>query len=331
MSEAKPPGDSNGGQQPRYVGDNPNPIVGPARAPAEGQTGRADAPTAPIAREPAAAAPPARDPSLRADLAPAMRAGLVGLLVIAGIVVLALLLGGLGLLRLPGLGARPVPTRELLLDETGEASVLGAGIPAPVSPAAPPVNIPPPGPPPGPPPPVGAQFEGFYYSHGGERILGRPLAEATAINGRQVQWFERARVEHWPEYAGTPYEVQLGLVGVEYTSGRTFPAQSFFVSTPGLRFFPETGHAVGGTFLGFYDANGGLDVFGLPISEEFDEVLPDGRAYRVQYFERARMEYHPEYAGTPSEVQLGLLGTALYRNEDRPVTVQPAPTPVPLS
>jgi len=34
----------------------------------------------------------------------------------------------------------------------------------------------------------------------------------------------------------------------------------------------------------------------------------DGKEYTVQYFERARFEFHPEAAGTPYEVQLGLLG-----------------------
>ena len=34
-----------------------------------------------------------------------------------------------------------------------------------------------------------------------------------------------------------------------------------------------------------------------------------GATLRVQYFQRARMEHHPELAGTPYEVQLGLLGT----------------------
>ena len=39
------------------------------------------------------------------------------------------------------------------------------------------------------------------------------------------------------------------------------------------------------------------------------EVNPaDGKTYTVQYFERARFEYHPEHKGTPFEVQLGLLG-----------------------
>jgi hypothetical protein len=32
----------------------------------------------------------------------------------------------------------------------------------------------------------------------------------------------------------------------------------------------------------------------------------------VQYFERNRFEHHPEFAGTPDEVQLGLLGSRLY-------------------
>lgn len=317
MSEAKPD-DATGAQR---IIDGP----GPARAAAPQQGGPGGAPRPSSARETA----PLEADRPRTDWAPVMRGGLVALLAVAGLLVLALLLNSLGLLRAPGAGVGAVPTRELILDESaGGASVLGgAGAAYPGPPAA---AIPPPGPPPGPPPPVGAQFEGFYNAMGGERILGRPLAEAALVNGRQVQWFERARVEHWPEHAGTPFELQLGRIGVEFTSGRAFAGQSFFVSGPELRFFPETGHGVGGAFLRFYDANGGLFAFGLPISEEFDEVLPDGRAYRVQYFERARMEYHPELAGTPYEVQLGLLGTALYRNEARPNTVQPIPTQVPM-
>jgi len=38
----------------------------------------------------------------------------------------------------------------------------------------------------------------------------------------------------------------------------------------------------------------------------------EGREYTVQYFERRRMELHPERAGTPYEVQLGLLGRDIY-------------------
>jgi hypothetical protein len=34
----------------------------------------------------------------------------------------------------------------------------------------------------------------------------------------------------------------------------------------------------------------------------------------VQYFERNRFEYHPENAGTPYEIQLGLLGGDLLQS-----------------
>jgi hypothetical protein len=261
----------------------------------------------------------------RTGLAPLLRGGLIGLLVVVGLLLLGLLLSSLGLLRISWLGPATAPTRELILGEpTAEISVLG-GANSEAN-----ANIPPVGSPPGFAPPVGAQFEGYYYTRGQERVFGRPLTAAEPVNGRMVQWFERARLEHWPEYAGTPYEVQLGLLGKEYTEGRPFSYQGYFVSNQGMRYFPETGYAVGGVFLRFYDEYGGLDIFGLPISEEFDEVLPDGRAYRVQYFQRARMEYHPEHMGTPDEVQLGLLGTALYRNEPRPSTTQPVPTEVPM-
>jgi hypothetical protein len=74
------------------------------------------------------------------------------------------------------------------------------------------------------------------------------------------------------------------------------------------RYFPETGFTVEGRFLAYWETNGGLAHYGYPISDPFEQVLEDGKAYRVQYFERARMEYHPEHEGTPSEVLLGQFG-----------------------
>lgn len=258
-----------------------------------------------------------------------LRAGLIALFVLAIVLFLAMLNRVFGLFD--GLtGGRVEPTRELILgDPTAEPGPVlgGAADEAAVDPAA---QVPPVGPPPGPPPSIGPTFEQFYFARGGETSLGRPLTPLLNVNGREIQWFERARVEHWPELAGTPYEVQLGRLGVEFTQGREFARQSFFVSTPELRYFPETSHGVGGAFLRYWEQNGGLDRFGLPISEEFDEVLADGVAHRVQYFERARLEYHPQHAGTSFEVQIGLLGTALLSNDARPSTIQPVPTQVPL-
>jgi subtilisin family serine protease len=77
-------------------------------------------------------------------------------------------------------------------------------------------------------------------------------------------------------------------------------------------YFAESGHTLGGPFLQYWRANGGLSLFGYPISEEFTETSPaDGKPYTVQYFERNRFELHPENKGTPFEVLLGLLGRDL--------------------
>ena len=46
----------------------------------------------------------------------------------------------------------------------------------------------------------------------------------------------------------------------------------------------------------------------MPVSEAQMEPSSDGKLYLTQWHERARFEYHPENAGTPYEVLLGLLG-----------------------
>lgn len=70
----------------------------------------------------------------------------------------------------------------------------------------------------------------------------------------------------------------------------------------GPDYFPPTGHYVYLPFSVYWERNGGLPVFGYPITEQ----LVEG-GYRVQYFERQRMEHHPENAA-PYNVLLGLLG-----------------------
>jgi hypothetical protein len=101
---------------------------------------------------------------------------------------------------------------------------------------------------------------------------------------------------------------------VDQTAGRVFPVVAPFRSGASHRYFPETGHSLSNAFLGYWDRNGGLAQFGYPMSEEVTEVSPtDGKQYTVQYFERARFEYHPEYKGTKAEVLLGLLGVGALR------------------
>jgi LPXTG-site transpeptidase (sortase) family protein len=54
-------------------------------------------------------------------------------------------------------------------------------------------------------------------------------------------------------------------------------------------FFPETGHTLAYSFRQFYDRQGGLQIFGLPLTEVY---IQDGRP--VQVFERARLEWHAD-------------------------------------
>jgi hypothetical protein len=78
---------------------------------------------------------------------------------------------------------------------------------------------------------------------------------------------------------------------------------------PGVVWFPQTGHTLRGAFLDYWNKYGGLVQFGYPLTEEFfEEVGPDHRQYRVQYFERNRFEHHPENKDTQYEVLLGTLG-----------------------
>lgn len=85
------------------------------------------------------------------------------------------------------------------------------------------------------------------------------------------------------------------------------------------QFFPETGFKVCGRFLEYFKANGGVAQQGFPISIVFDELnapppAGDGQTHKVQYFQRARFEEHPENQ-PPNDVQLGLLGTEQYRSK----------------
>jgi hypothetical protein len=75
------------------------------------------------------------------------------------------------------------------------------------------------------------------------------------------------------------------------------------------RYFPETGHYLSWGFRGYWDGNGGLPVFGYPLTEEYLERNADtGELYTVQYLERQRFEWYPENAGSPYAVLLGRLG-----------------------
>ena len=150
-------------------------------------------------------------------------------------------------------------------------------------------------------------FLDFWEHRGGLDIFGYPISNEFREGNFTVQYFQRARFEWHPENPPN-YRVQLGLLG-QRVYGRIDPPVTDW-TTPWCRtqrYFHETGHVVSNAFLEFFDRHGGLDIFGYPISE----ATYEGNRI-VQYFQRARMEWHPENPD-PHKVQLGLLGNQVYR------------------
>ncbi len=170
------------------------------------------------------------------------------------------------------------------------------------------------------------EFLDFFNERGGLEIFGYPLTEAfkdETHGGRYVQYFQRTRMELYPENSDR-YRVQLGLLveelGYEFPPARPerVPASNGALH----HYFPETEHVVSFAFLDYFRDHGGLDIFGYPRSEFMYE---GGRV--VQYFQRGRMEWHPE-SSVGSQMRLANLGEVYIErfgvpgNADEPV---PAP------
>ncbi|HEX9989301.1 MAG TPA: CAP domain-containing protein [Chloroflexia bacterium] len=151
---------------------------------------------------------------------------------------------------------------------------------------------------------VNGIFLQFFDRYGGVPTFGYPLTEQVVENNRPVQYFERQRFEYHQEAAGTQYEVQLGHLGKELAAGRvSFAAIPPSKETSTGVYVRETGHSLSQPFLGYWKTHGDVRIIGYPITEPLNEG-----GLTVQYFERARMEYHPEKTASGYTVELGHLG-----------------------
>jgi peptide/nickel transport system substrate-binding protein len=200
---------------------------------------------------------------------------------------------------------------------------------------------------------VAGRFLEVWSAQGNDQantyVNGLPITERrpeiSTEDGRpyETQWFERAKYEAHPENQA-PYDVLLGRLGASFVEGRgsvdpetnqvRIAADAPFVGVDQPSdlsdtkiWFPETRHTVSGLILQYWNQYGGLQQFGFPLSEAFDEIsATDGNTYQVQYFERARFEVHPEKAA-PYEVELGLLGVQQYKATPVPADQLPIAPP----
>jgi len=160
----------------------------------------------------------------------------------------------------------------------------------------------------------------YWLENGGVDRWGYPITDEfdeQSADGKthRVQYFERGRLEYHQEFINTPSIVLPGLIGREQFIAR-YPTGRPNLNS-GDQCFAETARCIGGGFKNYWQQNGGLGQFGFPISDEFDD-----QGAHIQYFERARFEYHADAAGTKGDVTLGLLGgeafTAKYPNGQPP-------------
>ena len=80
---------------------------------------------------------------------------------------------------------------------------------------------------------------------------------------------------------------------------------------------PGITHCIEGRFRQYWEQNGGLPVFGYPITAAANELNRDtGQTYLTQWFERNRFELHPENRA-PYDVLLGRLGDDRLRQQGR--------------
>ncbi|NTU81393.1 MAG: hypothetical protein HGA45_18775 [Chloroflexales bacterium] len=172
---------------------------------------------------------------------------------------------------------------------------------------------------------ISGSIRAYWEHNGGLPVFGFPISEqrVEAVEERTlpVQWFERDRLELQAD--GLVTAGRLGARVLELQWRPWLPGGEAPSASPACHFFPATGYNVCGQFLRYWEGNGGLERFGYPLSAPLEEVL-EGRPYRVQYFERRRLEEHPAAQGGAPEVLLGLLGRAV-RTELSPASQWPYP------
>ncbi len=178
---------------------------------------------------------------------------------------------------------------------------------------------------------VEGRFRTFWQQSGGLTIFGFPITPQREERNRDTgqtyltQWFERNRFEYHPENPA-PYDVLLGRLGDDrlrqsgidwWSLPRAEGAQ------PECLWFEQTGHKVCDQapnlgFKTYWQTHGlgdtrldpharSLALFGLPLTEAHMATNASGDNVLTQWFERARLEWHPN---NPDQfkVLLGLLG-----------------------
>lgn len=162
---------------------------------------------------------------------------------------------------------------------------------------------------------------GDYYRKSWQAAIDKG-AQAVVITSWN-EWFEGSQIEPSRSYGNLYLDITRDYAGRFRGAAGPTPAP-----TPGgSRTFPETGQTVGERLLEYWNQNGALPVFGLPLNAQAEQQTNDGK-FQAQLFERNRLELHPENA-RPYDVLLGRLGTDILFKQGRPWETLPKDQPKP--
>jgi len=132
--------------------------------------------------------------------------------------------------------------------------------------------------------PIDPAFTEFYYSYGGGAVFGQPLTSLFEFEGKQVQYFQRMRLE-----LDRDNRVLVSPLGAMLYQPTASPNSDVELTSPAI-------------FQSFYEQHGAELVFGSAISP-----LQNEGNRLVQYFQNGLLEWQPA-APVGQQVQVGELG-----------------------
>jgi tetratricopeptide (TPR) repeat protein len=143
------------------------------------------------------------------------------------------------------------------------------------------------------------------------REVGDLQSQAKVLNNLGDVVEAQGRYAEAEEYYRQSREVSQGGAGDAQGVGTDSAAASSPASTD-ERCFAETGYCIAGAIRTYWEQQGGLAVFGYPITAQREETI-EGATLSVQWFERDRLEDHGA-AG----VMAGRLGAAMLAQRGTP-------------
>lgn len=149
-----------------------------------------------------------------------------------------------------------------------------------------------------------------WKAWGGKQLFGLPIRPPVKTADGWMQAFERAVLRYTPAKSDTTTVVEVEALG-RALLGAAAPA------TPeqAARFFPGTQQNLSGTFAEFWQINGGLPLFGYPLTGEEQTINSAGQVVIRQVFERAVFERSRTAAST-AEITLEPLGRLQWAQQD---------------